>query len=201
MPHLWMFLLQSLTPPGHEVLLIDGNAQPMDEDGEMCQKFFGAISRTYRLDALSSGTRQFDAKGHDQRVRYIAGPCNHSSVFRYANLGPGHHLECANFCAHPSDRWAQLRTASHMLQTLLSCCFSSAALKTGGLFRVVRLPWAQEAGCTEYSRWSLQFSGKQVMRAVSDMPQSEKETQCARVVSELPTIHSECGGRERHFYV
>ena len=24
MPHLWMFLLQSLTPPGHEVLLIDG---------------------------------------------------------------------------------------------------------------------------------------------------------------------------------
>src|SRR5438132_6648929 len=33
MPHLWMFLLQALTPLGHEVLLIDGNAQPMDEDG------------------------------------------------------------------------------------------------------------------------------------------------------------------------
>src|SRR5216683_4089573 len=33
MPHLWMFLLQSLTPPGHEVVLIDGNAQPMDEEG------------------------------------------------------------------------------------------------------------------------------------------------------------------------
>src|SRR3954471_7009388 len=33
MPHLWMFLLQSLTPPEHEVLLIDGNAQPMDEAG------------------------------------------------------------------------------------------------------------------------------------------------------------------------
>src|ERR1700685_972860 len=31
MSHLWMFLLKSLTPPGHEVLLIDGNAQPMDE--------------------------------------------------------------------------------------------------------------------------------------------------------------------------
>src|SRR3954449_651387 len=31
MPHLWMFLLQALTPPGHEVVLIDGNAQPMDE--------------------------------------------------------------------------------------------------------------------------------------------------------------------------
>jgi len=28
MPHLWMFLLQSLTPTEHEVLLIDGNAQP-----------------------------------------------------------------------------------------------------------------------------------------------------------------------------
>src|ERR1051326_674824 len=32
MPHLWMFLLKSLTPPGHEVFLIDGNAQPMNED-------------------------------------------------------------------------------------------------------------------------------------------------------------------------
>jgi radical SAM superfamily enzyme YgiQ (UPF0313 family) len=33
MPHLWMFLLKSLTPAGHEVVLIDGNAQPMDEAG------------------------------------------------------------------------------------------------------------------------------------------------------------------------
>ena len=32
MPHLWMFLLQKLTPPGHEVLLIDGNAKPMTDD-------------------------------------------------------------------------------------------------------------------------------------------------------------------------
>jgi len=32
MPHLWMFLLQTLTPPGHEVLLIDGNARPMTEE-------------------------------------------------------------------------------------------------------------------------------------------------------------------------
>jgi radical SAM superfamily enzyme YgiQ (UPF0313 family) len=29
MPHLWMFLLQSLTPPEHEVILIDGNARAM----------------------------------------------------------------------------------------------------------------------------------------------------------------------------
>ena len=29
MPHLWMFLLQALTPPGHEIFLIDGNAQPI----------------------------------------------------------------------------------------------------------------------------------------------------------------------------
>src|SRR5450432_3761414 len=31
MPHLWMFLLQSLTPEGHEVVLIDGNTQPMTD--------------------------------------------------------------------------------------------------------------------------------------------------------------------------
>jgi radical SAM superfamily enzyme YgiQ (UPF0313 family) len=32
MPHLWMFLLQALTPPEHEVLLIDGNARAMNDD-------------------------------------------------------------------------------------------------------------------------------------------------------------------------
>lgn len=31
MPHLWMFLLQSLTPAEHEVVLIDGNARAMSE--------------------------------------------------------------------------------------------------------------------------------------------------------------------------
>src|SRR5688572_20852649 len=31
MPHLWMFLLKTLTAAEHEVLLIDGNARPMDE--------------------------------------------------------------------------------------------------------------------------------------------------------------------------
>jgi radical SAM superfamily enzyme YgiQ (UPF0313 family) len=32
MPHLWMFLLQALTPPGHEVILIDGNTRSMNDD-------------------------------------------------------------------------------------------------------------------------------------------------------------------------
>jgi radical SAM superfamily enzyme YgiQ (UPF0313 family) len=32
MPHLWMFLLQALTPPGHEVILIDANARAMSDD-------------------------------------------------------------------------------------------------------------------------------------------------------------------------
>ncbi len=31
MPHLWMFLLQELTPAGHEVILIDGNARAMSD--------------------------------------------------------------------------------------------------------------------------------------------------------------------------
>src|SRR5256714_1736400 len=31
MPHLWMFLLQALTPPEHEVLLVDGNARAMSD--------------------------------------------------------------------------------------------------------------------------------------------------------------------------
>lgn len=32
MPHLWMFLLQAITPPGHEVLLVDGNARAMTDE-------------------------------------------------------------------------------------------------------------------------------------------------------------------------
>ena len=31
MPHLWMFLLQARTPPEHEVVLLDGNARPMND--------------------------------------------------------------------------------------------------------------------------------------------------------------------------
>ncbi|MFQ6103019.1 MAG: B12-binding domain-containing radical SAM protein [Candidatus Glassbacteria bacterium] len=31
MPHLWMFLLKTITPDNHEVLLIDGNVQAMDD--------------------------------------------------------------------------------------------------------------------------------------------------------------------------
>src|SRR5436190_8562288 len=32
MPHLWMFLLQAITPPDHEVVLIDANARAMTDD-------------------------------------------------------------------------------------------------------------------------------------------------------------------------
>lgn len=32
MPHLWMFLLQALTPPGHEVILVDSNTRPMSDE-------------------------------------------------------------------------------------------------------------------------------------------------------------------------
>src|SRR6476619_3405727 len=67
MPHLWMFLLQALTPTGHEVLLIDGNTQPMT-DAELVtwaqQKGVGLvgigamtrmIAKAYRVaDALRS---------------------------------------------------------------------------------------------------------------------------------------------------
>ena len=31
MPHLWMFLLQARTPPQHEVILLDGNAKPLND--------------------------------------------------------------------------------------------------------------------------------------------------------------------------
>ncbi len=40
MPHLWMFLLQSLTPKEHEVILIDGNAKSMSREElvEFCRE-------------------------------------------------------------------------------------------------------------------------------------------------------------------
>jgi radical SAM superfamily enzyme YgiQ (UPF0313 family) len=53
MPHLWMFLLKSLTPPGHEVFLIDGNAQPLTES-EMAE-FVRA--HDIRLVGISAMTR------------------------------------------------------------------------------------------------------------------------------------------------
>ena len=65
MPHLWMFVLQALTPPEHRVFLIDGNAQPMTErelarfirDNEIELAGIGAMTRmaaqAYRMaDAI-----------------------------------------------------------------------------------------------------------------------------------------------------
>jgi radical SAM superfamily enzyme YgiQ (UPF0313 family) len=53
MPHLWMFLLQALTPSDHEVVLIDGNTQPMSDaelvrfvrDGKIGLVGIGAMTR------------------------------------------------------------------------------------------------------------------------------------------------------------
>src|SRR6201993_5315075 len=49
MPHLWMFLLKALTPAGHEVVLIDGNAQPMDEAG------IASYVREQKIDLVGIG--------------------------------------------------------------------------------------------------------------------------------------------------
>jgi len=53
MPHLWMFLLESLTPPQHEVLLIDGNTQPMS-DAELVRY---VIDRKIGLVGIGAMTR------------------------------------------------------------------------------------------------------------------------------------------------
>ena len=53
MPHLWMFLLQSLTPVGHKVFLIDGNAQRMTE-----QELSDFVTRNdIRLAGIGAMTR------------------------------------------------------------------------------------------------------------------------------------------------
>jgi radical SAM superfamily enzyme YgiQ (UPF0313 family) len=53
MPHLWMFLLQALTPAGHEVVLIDGNTRPMS-DAELVQF---AVSEGIGLVGIGAMTR------------------------------------------------------------------------------------------------------------------------------------------------
>ena len=49
MPHLGMFLLQALTPPGHEVLLVDGNTTAMDEEE------IGRFVRDEKIDLVGIG--------------------------------------------------------------------------------------------------------------------------------------------------
>src|SRR6202047_4235465 len=53
MPHLWMFLLKAVTPAGHEVLLVDGNAQPMD-DAQIAQFF---LEQNIELVGIGAMTR------------------------------------------------------------------------------------------------------------------------------------------------
>src|SRR6202142_4084027 len=99
MPHLWMFLLKSLTPPGHEVLLIDGNAQPMDElqiaqyvrDENIGLVGIGAMTRmiakAYRIaDAIrATGVRVVMGGPHvtelaDEALGRDGGPCHADAV-------------------------------------------------------------------------------------------------------------------------
>ncbi len=57
MPHLWMFLLKALTPPEHEVLLIDGNAQPMT-DTELVRFVLRVIKESFtNWDGTATGGR------------------------------------------------------------------------------------------------------------------------------------------------
>jgi radical SAM superfamily enzyme YgiQ (UPF0313 family) len=53
MPHLWMFLLQSLTPAEHEVVLIDGNTQPM-QDADLVRF---VLDNDIRLAGIGAMTR------------------------------------------------------------------------------------------------------------------------------------------------
>ena len=53
MPHLWMFLLEALTPKEHQVLLIDGNTQPMS-DAELVQY---ALDQGVTLAGIGAMTR------------------------------------------------------------------------------------------------------------------------------------------------
>ena len=55
MPHLWMFLLQALTPPGHEVILIDGNAKAMSDDEIVQFIKDNNIGRRNRSDDANGG--------------------------------------------------------------------------------------------------------------------------------------------------
>lgn len=64
MPHLWMFLLKSLTPPEHEVILIDGNAQNMDEVGIarfVCENNIGLVGIGAMTRMIAKAYRMADA--------------------------------------------------------------------------------------------------------------------------------------------
>ena len=70
MPQLWMFLLKSLTPPEHEVFLIDGNAKPMNE------KQIVQFARTNGIDLVGIGAM----------TRMIARAYRFADAFRAAGI-------------------------------------------------------------------------------------------------------------------
>jgi hypothetical protein len=88
MPHLWMFLLQALTPPGHEVVLIDGNAQPMDEES------IARYVREQNISAQNSRVRRFNPS---ERWRWVVGQSDFHRHHSSLNLRPcfgGSNVDC-----------------------------------------------------------------------------------------------------------
>ena len=71
MPHLWMFLLKALTPPEHEVILIDGNARAMNAEELV------AFVRQEQIGLVGIGamTRMIArAYGMADAIRAVGGP-------------------------------------------------------------------------------------------------------------------------------
>ena len=91
MPHLWMFLLQSLTPPGHAVVLIDGNAQPMNEAG---------IARYVREEKI-------DLVGIGAMTRMIAKAYRMADAVRA--VSPVYQTDPALVPAGAEERWRSFR--------------------------------------------------------------------------------------------
>jgi len=64
MPHLWMFVLQALTPSCHEVILVDGNTQAMDETEIarfVCEQKIGLVGIGAMTRMIAKAYRMADA--------------------------------------------------------------------------------------------------------------------------------------------
>ncbi len=75
MPHLWMFLLQALTPKEHEVILIDGNAKAMSESElvEYCQRENIGLVGIGAMTRMVARAYQFADALRDAGIKVVMG--------------------------------------------------------------------------------------------------------------------------------
>ncbi len=146
MPHLWMFLLQALTPKEHEVLLIDGNAKPLTE-AELVQfvrdEKIGLVGIGAMTRMVARAYRMADAIRAEGVPVVMGGPHVTEAVDEALGRNGGQRHADAVALGEADETWPRIvQDAAHgQLQEIYEPVDETGKERKPSLHSYPRIPW------------------------------------------------------------